>query len=48
MRGSEGLRLRPVRHEHLTVLRFETGGLPGHVVRALSKCELPTLEHLEL
>ncbi|WP_433418783.1 STM4015 family protein [Microtetraspora malaysiensis] len=48
VRGSEGLLLRPVRHEHLTVLRFETGGLPGHVVRALSACELPALEHVEL
>ncbi|MFF4772506.1 STM4015 family protein [Microtetraspora fusca] len=48
VRGSEGLLLRPVRHEHLAVLRFETGGLPGHVVRALSMCELPALEHVEL
>ncbi|WP_169806713.1 STM4015 family protein [Microtetraspora malaysiensis] len=48
VRGGEGLLLRPVRHEHLTVLRFETGGLPGHVVRALSTCELPALEHVEL
>jgi hypothetical protein len=48
VRGSEGLLLRPVRHERLKVLRFETGGLPGHVVRALGRCELPALEHLEL
>ncbi|GAA2898132.1 hypothetical protein GCM10010517_63200 [Streptosporangium fragile] len=48
VRGSDGLRLRPVRHEFLNVLRFECGGLPGDVVRALGRCELPALEHLEL
>ncbi|MFI7539250.1 STM4015 family protein [Streptosporangium sp. NPDC049376] len=48
VRGSEGLRLRPVRHASLKVLRFETGGLPGEVVRALGRCDLPALEHLEL
>ncbi|RJL24250.1 STM4015 family protein [Bailinhaonella thermotolerans] len=48
VRGSSGLRLRPVRHEALRTLRFESGGLPGHVVRAVGECELPALEHLEL
>ncbi|GAA3121546.1 STM4015 family protein [Streptosporangium carneum] len=48
VRGSEGLRLHPVRHASLKVLRFETGGLPGEVVRALGQCDLPALEHLEL
>ncbi|GAA3119173.1 hypothetical protein GCM10010466_07560 [Planomonospora alba] len=48
VRGSDGLVLRPVRHAHLEILRFETGGLPGHVVRALGRCELPALTHLEL
>ncbi|MGW3365697.1 STM4015 family protein [Streptosporangium canum] len=47
VRGSEDLRLRPVRHESLKVLRFESGGLPGHVVRAVGASELPGLEHLE-
>lgn len=46
--GEEPLSLRPVRHEALRVLRFESGGLPGHVVRAVGACELPALEHLEL
>ncbi|MFB8775204.1 STM4015 family protein [Streptomyces broussonetiae] len=46
--GAEPLSLRPVRHEALRVLRFESGGLPGQVVRALGECELPALEHLEL
>nr|BFE77740.1 hypothetical protein GCM10020093_003410 [Planobispora longispora] len=40
--------LRPVRHESLRVLRFESGGLPGHVVRATGACDLPALEHLEM
>lgn len=42
------LELRPVRHEALKSLRFESGGLPGHVVRAVGACELPALERLEL
>ncbi|WP_406281857.1 STM4015 family protein [Streptomyces sp. NBC_00209] len=44
----ETLELRPVRHEALKALRFESGGLPGHVVRAVGACELPALERLEL
>ncbi|WP_242675788.1 STM4015 family protein [Streptosporangium minutum] len=48
VRGSEGLRLRPMRHGSLKVLRFESGGLPGHVVRAVGESELPCLEHLEV
>jgi hypothetical protein len=46
--GEEPLSLRPVRHEALRVLRFESGGLPGAVVRAVGACELPALEYLEL
>lgn len=42
------LRLRPVEHDRLRVLRFESGGLPGAVVRAVGASELPALEHLEL
>ncbi|MEU0527254.1 STM4015 family protein [Streptomyces niveus] len=42
------LRLRPVKHDRLRVLRFESGGLPGAVVRAVGASELPALEHLEL
>lgn len=45
---SEPLSLRPLRHEALRVLRFESGGLPAQVVRAVGACELPALEHLEL
>ncbi|KQX92303.1 STM4015 family protein [Streptomyces clavifer] len=44
----EKLRLRPVRHDGLKSLRFESGGLPGHVVRAVGASELPALERLEL
>ncbi|MER5895027.1 STM4015 family protein [Streptomyces sp. NPDC001876] len=43
----EKLRLRPVRHPALKSLRFESGGLPGHVVRAVGASELPALERLE-
>ncbi|MFC4471079.1 STM4015 family protein [Streptomyces xiangluensis] len=46
--GEDPLSLRPVRHEALRVLRFESGGLPGQVVRAVGACELPALERLEL
>ncbi|MFD3521610.1 STM4015 family protein [Streptomyces sp. NPDC058653] len=42
------VRLRPVRHDRLRVLRFESGGLPGAVVRAVGDSELPALERLEL
>ncbi|MCX5401108.1 STM4015 family protein [Streptomyces sp. NBC_00102] len=45
---AESLRLRPVRHTSLKSLRFESGGLPGHVVRAVGACELPALRSLEL
>ncbi|WP_335932860.1 STM4015 family protein [Streptomyces sp. PTD5-9] len=42
------LSLRPVRHTSLRRLRFESGGLPSEVVRAVGASELPALEHLEL
>jgi hypothetical protein len=48
VRGSAGLSLSPVRHEHLRSLAFESGGLPAEVVRAALDSELPQLEHLEL
>ncbi|MFC5664898.1 STM4015 family protein [Kitasatospora misakiensis] len=48
VRGGNGLMLAPVRHERLTHLRFETGGLPAEVVRAVAASELPALESLEL
>ncbi|MCX5210809.1 STM4015 family protein [Kitasatospora sp. NBC_00240] len=40
--------LRPLRHEHLRALRFESGGLSGTVSQAIGACELPALERLEL
>ncbi|WP_371479546.1 STM4015 family protein [Kitasatospora sp. NBC_00315] len=40
--------LRPVRHEHLRALRFESGGLSGTVVQAIGASELPALERLDL
>ncbi|GIH73812.1 STM4015 family protein [Planobispora longispora] len=48
VRGGSGLRLRPGRHEALKVLRFESGGLPAGVVRAVGASDFPALEHLEL
>ncbi|MFG3407373.1 STM4015 family protein [Streptomyces sp. NPDC048142] len=46
--GQEGLGLRPLRHTALKSLRFESGGLPGEVVRAVAASELPALERLDL
>ncbi|MYR94645.1 MULTISPECIES: STM4015 family protein [unclassified Streptomyces] len=46
--GQEGLALRPVRHTALKSLRFESGGLPGDLVRAVAASELPALERLDL
>ncbi|WP_246075548.1 STM4015 family protein [Nonomuraea terrae] len=48
VRGSQGLRLQPMRHESLRILRYESAGLPAEVVRATGECDLPALEHLEL
>ncbi|WP_329161967.1 STM4015 family protein [Streptomyces anulatus] len=46
--GQEGLGLRPLRHASLRSLRFESGGLPGGLVRAVAASELPALERLDL
>ncbi|MFD9690817.1 STM4015 family protein [Kitasatospora sp. NPDC059088] len=48
VRGSMDLCLLPVRHDRLTSLCFESGGLPATVVRAVAGSELPALERLEL
>ncbi|WP_431680490.1 STM4015 family protein [Kitasatospora sp. KL5] len=48
VRGGSGLRLQPVRHDRLRSLCFETGGLPGRVVRALGECDFPQLAELDL
>ncbi|WP_433256258.1 STM4015 family protein [Streptosporangium sp. CA-135522] len=48
VRGGSGLRLRPVRHEALRTLWFESGGLPAGVVRAVAESDLPALERLEM
>ncbi|GAB1817831.1 STM4015 family protein [Herbidospora sp. RD11066] len=47
-RGGTGLRISPIRHENLRMLRVESGGLSGEFVRGLAGCEFPALEHLEL
>ncbi|MFE7459009.1 STM4015 family protein [Streptomyces sp. NPDC057554] len=46
--GDEDLALRPIRHTALKTLRFESGGLPGDLVRAVAASELPALERLDL
>lgn len=46
--GQAGLGLRPLRHAALKTLRFESGGLPGELVRAVAASELPALERLDL
>ncbi|KAA2256317.1 leucine-rich repeat domain-containing protein [Solihabitans fulvus] len=48
VRGGEGLELTPVTHRALETLRFEAGGLPAAVVRAVGELDLPALRHLEL
>ncbi|MFG1877824.1 STM4015 family protein [Sphaerisporangium sp. NPDC049003] len=48
VRGGDGLKLSPVRHDALRILRFESGGLPARVVRAVGDSELPALECLEM
>lgn len=48
VRGAEGLELQPVRHSALRELAFESGGLPGAVVRAVGASDLPVLQRLEL
>ncbi|MFD0903039.1 STM4015 family protein [Actinomadura sediminis] len=48
VRGAQGLTMEPVEHASLRVLRFESGGLPAPIVRAVGASDLPNLEHLDL
>ncbi|GAB2628550.1 hypothetical protein Aab01nite_21900 [Paractinoplanes abujensis] len=48
VRGADGLELKPVRHEGLRELAFESGGLPAEIVRAVGASDFPHLTHLEL
>jgi hypothetical protein len=48
VRGGTNLRLGPIRHDYLTTLVVESGGLDVSVVRDITASELPELEHLEL
>ncbi|MFK0190665.1 STM4015 family protein [Kitasatospora sp. NPDC090308] len=45
---NERLGLQPVEHAALKALRFESGGLPASIVRAVGACDFPALERLEL
>ncbi|MDW6058772.1 STM4015 family protein [Streptomyces sp. FXJ1.4098] len=48
IRGGTKLQFPAVKHEHLHTLCFESGGLPGAVVRGVGDSELPALERLEM
>ncbi|MEV5826178.1 STM4015 family protein [Spirillospora sp. NPDC052242] len=48
LRGANLLELDPFESTSLKVLRFESGGLPAGVVRAVGASDLPNLEHLDL
>jgi hypothetical protein len=48
VRGSDGLRLDPLKLPGLRTLEFESGGLPGEVARAVGESDLPALTRLEL
>jgi hypothetical protein len=48
VRGGNRLQLTPLRHDSLTHLIVETGGLPRSVIREICQCEFPNLQHLEL
>lgn len=48
VRGGQGLALSPLSTTALKVLRFESGGLPAAVVRAVGASDLPSLQTLEL
>ncbi|SCL23072.1 hypothetical protein GA0074692_1511 [Micromonospora pallida] len=48
VRGGNGLTLTPMRHDGLRELRFESGGLPGALVRAVGESTLPALERLDV
>lgn len=48
VRGSNGLSLGNLRHNHLKQLVIQCGGLPRTVLAELSRASLPALESLEL
>ncbi|WP_026416864.1 STM4015 family protein [Actinomadura oligospora] len=48
VRGAQGLVLEPFEHTALRTLRFESGGLPAEVVRAVGASDLPNLTRLDL
>ncbi|OLT25104.1 cytoplasmic protein [Actinomadura sp. CNU-125] len=46
--GESGLSLDSIESESLRTLRFESGGLPAGIVRAVAASDLPNLAHLDL
>lgn len=47
-RGTQGLRLGPVRHASLRSLLVQSGGLPSKHITEIVDSDLPSLSHLEL
>ncbi|MEW4452988.1 STM4015 family protein [Bremerella sp. JC817] len=47
-RGGNSLSISQTTHENLKSLIIETGGMPRSVLRDISRCSFPNLEHLEL
>lgn len=48
VRGTNGLSLGKLRHNHLRQLTIESGGLPREILGEIAAASLPVLEHLEL
>lgn len=48
IRGSNGLTLGKIKHNHLRELILENGGLPKHVLAEITQSSLPALERLEI
>ncbi len=48
IRGSNGLSLGKLRHNHLKQLTIESGGLPKEILAEVAAAHLPALEHLEI
>lgn len=47
-RGGSSLKITPIRHDGLKVLRLENGGMPREVLDGLFRCEFPNLNYLDL
>lgn len=48
MRGTSGLAMKPLDHEHLEELVIQSGGMSPHLVQMIGRSTLPALTSLEL